>query len=183
MIPADGRPRALDAIKRCMKPFLIIFLPTLALILGCFSRTNSIEADQNIQNIEYHSDGTNADSSNQDTSNCPTILDSVLNRQVYSYAQEMPKFPGGQNEFYNFIHKNLENTMPRDSIQGSVRVAFIIEIDGSVSDAYAPKPYFKNGLSSLEKNLIRLLKEMPNWTPATCNGKPVPIRFNLPVHL
>lgn len=157
-------------------------LPTLALSSGCISRTNSIEADQHSQEIEYSSDVTNPDSSDQDKSNCITILDTFLNRQVYSYTQEMPKFPGGQNEFYNYIHENLEYNMTQDSIQGSVRVAFIIEIDGSVTDAYAPKPYFKNGLSSLEKNLIRLVKEMPNWTPATCNGKPVPIRFILPVH-
>lgn len=119
---------------------------------------------------------------NQDTLKCTTILDSVLNRQVYSDAQEIPEFPGGQSALSKLILDNLNNKMPKDSFQGSVTVAFIIEPDGSIKDAYAPKPYFKNGLSNLEKDLIRIVKEMPKWTPAKCNGKPVPFKFTLPVH-
>ena len=101
---------------------------------------------------------------------------------MYTYSQEMPEFPGGESALSKFIIDNIDNKMPQDSFQGSVTVAFIIESDGSVIDAYAPKPYFKNGLSYLEKDLIRIVKELPRWKPAKCNGKPVPFKFTLPLH-
>ena len=153
-----------------MKMIRLSFLPIIiCLSFACISR--------------FSADNSEPDGVNHDTLKCSTILDSVLNRQVYTYAQEMPEFPGGESALSKFIIDNIDNKMPQDSFQGSVTVAFIIESDGSVIDAYAPKPYFKNGLSNLEKDLIRIVKEMPKWTPAKCNGKPVPFKFILPLHL
>ena len=117
-----------------------------------------------------------------DTIKCRTTLDSILHREVYSYVPLMPEFPGGTEAMYKYLYQNLKFVMPKDSFQGSVIVTFIVEPDGSIKDAYAPRPYFKNGLSSLEKQLIKVVKDMPKWNPGKCNDKIVPAQFTLPIH-
>ena len=101
------------------------------------------------------------------------------NDMVFDVVEVMPQFPGGQIAMLKYIMENMkypEQAM-KEGIQGRVAVRFIVEKDGSISDV---KPILSVH-PLLNKEAIRVVKSMPKWTPGKQNGKPVRVRFNLPV--
>lgn len=101
------------------------------------------------------------------------------NDMVFDVVEVMPQFPGGQIAMLQYIMKNIkypEQAM-KEGIQGRVAVRFIVEKDGSISDV---KPILSVH-PLLNKEAVRVVESMPKWTPGKQNGKPVRVRFNLPV--
>ena len=101
------------------------------------------------------------------------------NDMVFDVVEVMPQFPGGQIAMLQYLMKNIkypEQAM-KEGIQGRVTVRFIVEKDGSISDV---KPVLSVH-PLLNKEAVRVVKSMPKWTPGKQNGKPVRVRFNLPV--
>ena len=101
------------------------------------------------------------------------------NDMVFDVVEVMPQFPGGQIAMLKYIMENIkypEQAM-KEGIQGRVAVRFIVEKDGSISDV---KPILSVH-PLLNKEAVRVVESMPKWTPGKHNGKPVRVRFNLPV--
>ena len=101
------------------------------------------------------------------------------NNMVFDVVEVMPQFPGGQIAMMKYIMENMkypEQAM-KEGIQGRVAVRFIVEKDGSISDV---KPVLSVH-PLLNKEAVRVVESMPKWTPGKQNGKPVRVRFNLPV--
>ena len=101
------------------------------------------------------------------------------NNMVYDVVEVMPQYPGGQIAMLKYIMENIkypEQAM-KEGIQGRVTVRFIVEKDGSISDV---KPVLSVH-PLLNKEAVRVVKSMPKWSPGKHNGKPVRVRFNLPV--
>ncbi|MBC8084688.1 MAG: energy transducer TonB, partial [Hymenobacter sp.] len=61
--------------------------------------------------------------------------------------------------------------------EGRVMVEFIIQKDGSLTDAKVLKPLG----SGLDQEALRLIKTAPKWTPATYQGQPLKQKMVLPV--
>ena len=98
---------------------------------------------------------------------------------VFDVVEVMPQFPGGQIAMLQYIMKNIkypEQAM-KEGIQGRVAVSFIVEKDGSISNV---RPVHSVH-SLLNKEAVRVVESMPKWTPGKQNGKPVRVRFNVPV--
>lgn len=101
------------------------------------------------------------------------------NDMVFDVVEVMPQFPGGQIAMLQYLMKNIkypEQAM-KEGIQGRVTVRFIVEKDGSISDV---KPVLSVH-PLLNKEAVRVVESMPKWSPGKHNGKPVRVRFNLPV--
>ena len=101
------------------------------------------------------------------------------NNMVFDVVEVMPQFPGGQIAMLQYLMKNIkypEQAM-KEGIQGRVAVRFIVEKDGSISDV---KPILSVH-PLLNKEAVRVVESMPKWTPGKQNGKPVRVRFNVPV--
>ena len=101
------------------------------------------------------------------------------NDMVFDVVEVMPQFPGGQIAMLQYLMKNIkypEQAM-KEGIQGRVAVSFIVEKDGSISDV---KPVLSVH-PLLNKEAVRVVKSMPKWSPGKQNGKPVRVRFNVPV--
>ena len=101
------------------------------------------------------------------------------NNMVFDVVEVMPQYPGGQIAMMKYIMENIkypEQAM-KEGIQGRVTVRFIVEKDGSISDV---KPVLSVH-PLLNKEAVRVVKSMPKWSPGKHNGKPVRVRFNLPV--
>lgn len=98
---------------------------------------------------------------------------------VYDVVEVMPQFPGGQIAMLKYIMENIKypKQIMEEGIQGRVTVSFIVEKDGRVSNV----KLLRSVQPSLDKEAIRVVKSMPKWTPGKHNGKPVRVRFNLPV--
>lgn len=100
-------------------------------------------------------------------------------KQVYDVVEQMPTYPGGTKGMIDFLGKNTkypEDAIKKD-IQGTVYVQFIVEKDGSVSNIKV----IRGVHPSLDAEAIRVTKLMENWTPGKQNGKPVSVRFTMPV--
>ena len=101
------------------------------------------------------------------------------NDMVFDVVEVMPQFTGGQIAMLQYLMKNIKypEQAVKEGIQGRVTVRFIVEKDGSISDV---KPVLSVH-PLLNKEAVRVVKSMPKWTPGKQNGKPVRVRFNLPV--
>lgn len=101
--------------------------------------------------------------------------------EFYTYAEQMPQFPGGEEAFKAYLTTNLRYPeMEREiGIQGTVYLSIIVEPNGAVTNIAPLREV--SGAPALTKEAIRLLKAMPPWTPGRTNGKPVRVKMNVPV--
>lgn len=85
------------------------------------------------------------------------------------YVAERPSFPGGGSAFRDFISKNLRYPIfaKENGIQGRVKVSFIVEKDGSLTDFIVTRSVDP----SLDKEAIRVLQSMPKWNPGKRDGQ------------
>lgn len=94
-------------------------------------------------------------------------------------VQEQPEFPGGEAARQAWFGKNLHypDMESEAGIQGKVYVSFVVTKDGSVEEVKVLR-----GVSpGLDKEALRVVNAMPKWNPGKMGGKPVKVRFNLPV--
>jgi len=99
--------------------------------------------------------------------------------QPYTYVEQMPEFPGGDEARLRFLNNNSRYpTMARESgIQGTVYVTFVVSKTGQISGVKVLR-----GIGGgCDEEAIRLVRAMPAWIPGRQNGKPVPVQFSLPV--
>ena len=93
--------------------------------------------------------------------------------------ETMPQFPGGQEVLMKYLAANIK--YPASAVkakkQGRVIVTFIVQKDGSVTHAKIAKSIDPE----LDAEALRIVKGMPKWTPGTQNGKPVSVRYTIPV--
>jgi len=90
-----------------------------------------------------------------------------------------PEFKGGIEKMYEYISINFvypEEAQKR-SVNGKMEVEFTVEKSGDITYVGILK-----GLDySIDEEVLRLLKAMPRWTPATKNGVPVRYKVSMPI--
>lgn len=110
---------------------------------------------------------------------CPVILQE--DTTVYDVVQQMPEFPGGVQEMFKFVYTGL--SVPTDPVEEGwlyrAVVSFVIEKDGTISNVEVVRP--RN--TGLEKELVRIVKTMPDWEPGKENNMPVRVKYSLPLHV
>ena len=92
--------------------------------------------------------------------------------RVFSSDDE-PKFPGEDKAFDKYIEKNRRipisknNQKAKDEKKCEIKVEFIVEKDGSISDVKIKRNY--NTKEECEEEALRLIREMPKWKPGKKN--------------
>lgn len=98
---------------------------------------------------------------------------------VYDVTETLPQFPGGQEMMMKYLAANIK--YPASAVktkkQGRVIVTFVIQKDGSVTNARIARSVDPE----LDAEALRIVKAMPNWTPGTQDGKPVNVKYTIPV--
>lgn len=93
--------------------------------------------------------------------------------------ETMPQFPGGREVLLKYLAANIK--YPASAVkakkQGRVIVTFIVQKDGSITHAKIAKSIDPE----LDAEALRVVKGMPKWTPGTQNGKPVNVKYTVPV--
>ena len=93
--------------------------------------------------------------------------------------ETMPYFPGGNVLMLKYLADNIK--YPASAIkakkQGRVIVGFIVQKDGSITHAKIVRSIDPE----LDAEALRVVKGMPKWTPGTQLGKPVSVKYTLPV--
>ncbi len=93
--------------------------------------------------------------------------------------ETMPYFPGGNVLMLKYLADNIK--YPASAVkakkQGRVIVGFIVQKDGSITHAKIVRSIDPE----LDAEALRVVKGMPKWTPGTQLGKPVSVKYTLPV--
>jgi protein TonB len=98
---------------------------------------------------------------------------------VYTYVEQMPAFPGGDDALNAYLSKNINypQIAQDNDVQGRVIVEFIVGPDGKIRDAHVSK-----GIGfGCDEEALRVVKTMPAWTPGKQNGRPVNVNYRVPV--
>lgn len=97
----------------------------------------------------------------------------------YDYVDEQPHFPGGEHGLTTYINRTREYpyNAHANGIEGRVLCSFVINEDGSVSDIRI----VRGVETSLNEESVRIIKKMPKWEPGREQGKPVKVRYVIPI--
>jgi periplasmic protein TonB len=98
---------------------------------------------------------------------------------IYTIIEQLPSFPGGEEKMNEFIKSNLKypDEAKSNRIQGTVYASFIITSSGKINNINILR-----GLGGgCDEETIRLIGSMPPWEPGKQRGKPVSVKFTLPV--
>ena len=101
-------------------------------------------------------------------------------QQIFTVVEEMPDFPdGGLQGLLKFLAKNIKYPViaQENGIQGRVVCAFVVNKDGSIVDIEV----LRGVDPSLDKEAVRVLSTMPKWKPGKQRGKPVRVKYTVPV--
>lgn len=97
-------------------------------------------------------------------------------KKVYEYIENMPTFNGNLNQWLLQNMKYPVEAMNKKE-QGKVIVQFIVSENGEVSE---PK-IIRSVSPALDEEACRIVLAMPKWNPGKLKGKPVAVRYMLPI--
>ena len=103
----------------------------------------------------------------------------VNRNRVYDVVEQMPSFPGGISGLRTYLNQNIRYPAEaqENCVQGRVVVSFVVEKDGHISDVTV----LRSVEPSLDKEAVRVIRNMPRWSPGKQGGEPVRVRYNVPV--
>ena len=99
--------------------------------------------------------------------------------EVFEWVEVMPQFPGGAAELIKFLRLPMSgDAMNGNGAIGRVILQFVIEKDGTVTNSRVARgvdPY-------LDKAALKLLENMPLWTPGMQDANKVRVLMTVPVN-
>lgn len=103
----------------------------------------------------------------------------VNSNRVYDVVEQMPSFPGGISGLRTYLNQNIRYPAEaqENCVQGRVVVSFVVGKDGHISDVTV----LRSVDPSLDKEAVRVIRNMPRWTPGKQGGELVKVRYNVPV--
>jgi TonB family protein len=153
---------------------LAYILMILILISSCNQKSNNTTENVQIENDEEILFESFPDDSDYSIEYCDTIDGEIL----FSVVEEMPQFGNGWEDIKKYILDNFQypQTAIDDSIEGRVYLQFVINEDGSVSNAEVVRELRYD----LDEECIRVIENMPDWKPGKQRGEFVKVRFVIP---
>lgn len=91
----------------------------------------------------------------------------------------MPEFPGGYEAMRAYLRAELEYpAMARNvNIQGKVWIEFLVNKKGEISDVKVVRSIG----GGCDEEALRVVLQMPRWTPGKQHGHAVNVRYHLPI--
>jgi len=100
--------------------------------------------------------------------------------EIFYVVETMPVFPGGDAGLRKYIGNNTKYpTIAKETgIEGKVYVRFCVGSDGKISKATILRAVDP----SLDKEALRVVKNLPKWKPGEQGGKKVSVWFTVPIN-
>ena len=121
-------------------------------------------------------------SADNDIVTAPQTATNSVGSELYFWdiTEEMPSFPGGPEKLFEYLkqHMRYPKAAEKDSIEGRVIVSFIVEKNGKLTNFKV----VKSSDPSLSKEALRVAKSMPKWNPGKDYGKPVRVKYTIPIN-
>ncbi|MGA0556233.1 TonB family protein [Larkinella sp. VNQ87] len=99
---------------------------------------------------------------------------------IFTVVEKNPEFPGGMPALGEYLSDNIQYppAASRANVSGRVFVSFVVNTDGSIQHVQILK-----GIGfGTDEEAVRVVQAMPRWKPGTQDGKPVRVRYNLPIN-
>ncbi|GAB3240562.1 energy transducer TonB [Hymenobacter seoulensis] len=106
-------------------------------------------------------------------------VEEVVETKPYTYVEQMPVFPGGQEALLQYIAKNIKYPAMalRNQVEGRVFIKFVVGPDGAVTNVEVQK-----GIGAgCDEESMRVIKNLPRFTPGKQNGRAVSVYYTVPV--
>lgn len=148
-----------------------------------FENIQTVDDDVEIEEVEMQSleDDNNVtiDVVDLSAASGPSDEEEAEANQIFTVVEQNPEFPGGEAALMQFIKKNLKYPAfaAENGIQGRVTLSFTVEKDGSIANIEV----MRSPAEELSKEAIRVVSSMPKWKPGKQRGKPVRVKYVLPV--
>lgn len=98
----------------------------------------------------------------------------VLATVVYTRAEKMPKYPGGETAMNRYFSDHLRSVSHEG---GNMKTSFIVETDGDLSAVQI----LEGVNDEVDAAAVRILGDMPSWEPGMDKGRAVRVQMVLPV--
>lgn len=105
--------------------------------------------------------------------------DTLVITEIIDPLIEVPIFPGGPNQLYCFLDKNLNKGITAKSKSGMAIAEYTIDMNGMARDA----KIIKSLNPAIDSELIRIIQIMPKWTPVRKEGKTSSMKMRLPLKI
>ncbi|MBL7951093.1 MAG: energy transducer TonB [Flavobacteriales bacterium] len=99
--------------------------------------------------------------------------------EALAIAEVMPVHPGGEEAMFKYLMKELKypELAVENGIQGVVYVNFVVERDGTITTIRVLR-----GIGAgCDEEAMRVVRNMPPWSPGLQGGRPVRVMYNLPI--
>ena len=141
-----------------------------------------VEDDVELEQQEIISSEDDASAAQTETFVAPVVEEEEEEesaQQIFTVVEKQPEFPGGTAELFKYLNKAIKYPViaQENGIQGRVICAFVVNRDGSVVDAEV----LRGVDPSLDKEALRVIGTMPKWTPGKQRGKPVRVKYTVPI--
>ncbi|MFT4601178.1 MAG: TonB family protein [Arenicella sp.] len=111
--------------------------------------------------------------------NSSAISNSLLTSVIAKNVEVEASFPGGEGKMFNWLSKNVN--YPQSALDnkegGVVQVQFNVSASGKLKNI----KIIKSISPALDKEAIRLVNAMPKWNPALIDGKPIEVKYVMPL--
>lgn len=100
------------------------------------------------------------------------------NEKIFMATEVVANFPGGEDSMMAFLIRNVNypRMAANAGIGGVVYISFVVNKDGTISQSKVERDIG----GGCGKEALRVVRLMPNWTPAYNKGQAVRSHFTLP---
>ncbi len=139
-----------------------------------------VEDDADIEEDIMASTEDNVEWVDIDDYDVVTVEPEPEEEEIFMVVEDQPEFPGGTAALLEYLRKNIKYPAicRENNIQGRVLVTFIVNKDGAIVEPEV----VKSVNPSLDKEALRVISQMPNWKPGSQRGKPVRVKYTVPVN-
>lgn len=137
-----------------------------------------VQADQT-ENDPYLEELLQEEKPKEDVKEPEKTEPAPIDDQLYTVVEEMPSFPGGEQGLLEYLSKNLRYPYQAKAakLESTVICCFFIEKDGSLKQPTV----LQSASPLLDREALRVLSTLPRWIPAKKHGKPIRVKYILPV--
>lgn len=99
--------------------------------------------------------------------------------EIFVIVEQMPEFPGGDLALRKYLASEIKYPAIalENGIHGKVFVSFVIDETGNIASV----DLLRGVDIFLDKEALRVVKSLPKWKPGKQGGKPVKVRFSVPI--
>lgn len=154
--------------NRWMMLKALFIIPVATLAVSVFASTTDMSSMAKAVNTTANSISTNNMQTKQS------------DKKTFTVVEEMPEFKGGVSAMMEFLSMNMKypQAAVKAKLQGRAVVGFVVRKDGTVSDVHITK---SAGYAVLDEEAMRVVKAMPAWEPGKQKGKPVNVKYFVPI--